>query len=133
VGFQTYKEQGEWAELCFMARARQIGLTILKPYGDSSSYDVGIEHEGRLLRVQIKSTGFSRGGKYVFNLVGAQHTAYKPGLVDFYALYIIPVNVGYVIPYEVAAQNTSAAIRLDPSKDGHKYEEYFEGWHLLQR
>jgi hypothetical protein len=81
VGFQTHKEQGEWAELCFVERARQIGLTLVKPYGNSSSYDVGIEHEGRLLRVQIKSTGFSRGGKYLFNLVGAQAHSLQTGFI----------------------------------------------------
>lgn len=46
LGFATCKEQGEWAELCFMARARQIGLAVLKPYRDSPQYDVGIEHKG---------------------------------------------------------------------------------------
>jgi hypothetical protein len=40
-GFGTYKQQGEWAELCFMARAAGQGLRVLKPYGDSASYDVG--------------------------------------------------------------------------------------------
>ena len=59
--FRTCKEQGEWAELCFMARARQMGMTVLKPYGDSSTYDVGIEVRGRLVRVQTKSTTFRRG------------------------------------------------------------------------
>jgi len=56
--FRTCKEQGDWAELCFMARARQMGLTVLKPYGDSSAYDVRIDVGGRLLRVQTKSTTF---------------------------------------------------------------------------
>jgi hypothetical protein len=59
--FRTCKERGEWAELCFMARARQMGMTVLKPYGDSSTYDVGIEVGGRLVRVQTKSTTFRRG------------------------------------------------------------------------
>src|SRR5215472_510287 len=58
------KEQA-WAEPCFMARARQMGMTVLKPYGDSSTYDVGIEVGGRLVRVQTKSTTFRRGRTYV--------------------------------------------------------------------
>ena len=37
------KERGEWAELCFMARAAELGLKVSKPYGDSASYDVGVE------------------------------------------------------------------------------------------
>jgi len=68
--FRTCKEQGEWAELCFIARARQMGMTVLKPYGDSSTYDVGIEVGGRLVRVQTKSTTFRRGRTYTCNLTG---------------------------------------------------------------
>ena len=55
-GWGTYKQQGEWAELCFMARAAGLGLRVSKPYGDSASYDVGVECDGRILRVQVKST-----------------------------------------------------------------------------
>jgi len=66
----TCKEQGEWAELCFITRARQIGLPVLKPYGDSSQYDVGIEHKGRLAREQVKSTTFIRERTFSCNMVG---------------------------------------------------------------
>lgn len=46
------KQRGEWAELCFMARAAGRGLSVTRPHGDSASYDVGIEHNGRYVRVQ---------------------------------------------------------------------------------
>jgi hypothetical protein len=55
------KLRGEWAELCFMARAAGMGLCVCKPYGDSAQYDVGIEEDGRMLRVQIKSTTYAAG------------------------------------------------------------------------
>ena len=38
------KERGEWAELCFMARAVQHGFSVSRPYGDSSAYGVGVEY-----------------------------------------------------------------------------------------
>jgi len=41
------KERGEWAELRFMARAAERGLAVSRPHGDSASYDVGVEHNGR--------------------------------------------------------------------------------------
>ena len=62
--FGNCKQRGEWAELCFMARAAGMGLCVCKPYGDSAQYDVGIEDAGRLLRVQIKSTTYSRAGAF---------------------------------------------------------------------
>ena len=57
---KTCKERGEWAELCFMARAAERGLNVSKPHGDSASYDVGVEQNGRYLRIQVKSTTFCR-------------------------------------------------------------------------
>jgi len=69
-GFATCKEQGAWAERCFMARVRQIGLAGLKPHGDSTLYDVGIEHKGRLARLQVKSTTFIRERTLTCNMVG---------------------------------------------------------------
>lgn len=46
---KTCKERREWAELCFMARAADRGLNVSKPHGDSASYDVGVEQNGRFL------------------------------------------------------------------------------------
>jgi len=70
--FKTCKEQGEWAELCFMAKAAGMGLKVLRPFGDSSSYDVGVELPDRILRVQVKSTSGRRAGthSYAFRLQG---------------------------------------------------------------
>ena len=50
------KLRGEWAELRFMTRAAERGLMISKPWGDSARYDLMIEHHGRVLRIQVKST-----------------------------------------------------------------------------
>jgi PD-(D/E)XK endonuclease len=49
---KTCKERGEWAELCFMARAADRGLNVSRPHGDSASYDVGVEQNGRFLRIR---------------------------------------------------------------------------------
>jgi hypothetical protein len=71
-----------------MARVRQIGLAVLKPYGDSSQYDVGIEHKGRLARVQVKlkSTTFIPERTFTCNMVGPGGRPYKRGMLDFFAV-----------------------------------------------
>ncbi len=56
VDIKNPKQRGEWAEMCFMARAAAHGLCVTKPYGDSAHYDFAIEHQGHFLRVQVKST-----------------------------------------------------------------------------
>jgi hypothetical protein len=123
------KQQGEWAELCFMARAAEIGLCVCKPYGDSAQYDVGIEHGGRILRVQIKSTTYSRDGSFTCNAVGPGHKGYPAGVVDFFAVYLVPLDVWYILPFEATGGIVSLQFR--PGKRGSKYSRYMEAWHLL--
>jgi PD-(D/E)XK endonuclease len=114
-----------------MARARQMGMTVLKPYGDSSTYDVGIEVGGRLLRVQTKSTTFRGGRTYTCNLTGPGGRAYRPGTVDYFAVYLIPVDTWYILPF-AKTRKTSVSLQFTPGKEGHKYEGYREAWHLLR-
>src|SRR5277367_3800942 len=103
------KEQGEWAELCFMAKAAGFGLRVSKPYGDSASYDVGVECEGRILRVQVKSTLYRRRGieSYSLNVHGPRRQLYKDGSVDFFAVYLIPRDTWYILPFAIMGGNFS--------------------------
>jgi hypothetical protein len=126
---RTRKERGEWAELCFMARASDRGLNVFRPHGDSASYDVAVEQNGRFLRIQVKSTTFCRMGSYTSNIVGPKHERYARGKVDFFAVYLVPIDVWYIIPFDVVEGNLS--LNLTPRK-GHKFSQYMEGWNLLR-
>jgi hypothetical protein len=102
--FKTNKARGEWVELCFMAKAAGMGLPVSKPYGDSARYDVGVDRNGRVLRVQIKSTMRNQPGTpyYALRLVGSQERPYVKGEVDFFAAYLIPIDAWYILPFEEA-------------------------------
>ena len=126
---KTTKQLGEWAELCFMARAADRGLNVSKPHGDSASYDVGVEQNGRFLRIQVKSTTFRRKGSYTCNILGAKRERYAPGQLDFFAVYLVPIDLWYIIPYELVEGNLS--LNLTPRK-GHKFAQYMEAWNLLR-
>jgi len=52
AGFKNFKVRGEWVELQFMAQAVRRRFKVSKPWGDSSAYDVGVEHGRHFLRVQ---------------------------------------------------------------------------------
>ena len=49
------KRKGEIAELIFVIKASSMGFAVSKPYGDSEAYDLVIEDDGKLLRIQVKS------------------------------------------------------------------------------
>ena len=136
-GFRNFKERGEWVELQFMAQALRKKLRVSKPWGDSGSYDVGIEHQGRLLRVQVKSTSYRLGSGYQCacqpNAMSKRYTTRK---VDFFAAYIVPEDVWYIIPAAVVLKTKSCDIMLCPvqrmRRDSYLYEHYREAWHLLR-
>jgi hypothetical protein len=126
---RTCKQLGEWAELCFMARAADRGFCVFKPHGDSASYVVGVEQNGRFMRAQVKSTTFRRKGSYTCNILGPKRQRYTSNKLDFFAVYLVPIDVWYIIPFEIVQGNHSP--NLTP-RSGHKFSHYMEGWNLLR-
>jgi len=68
---KDFKARGEWAELYFMMLAAGEGMKVSKPFGESGKYDVGVDNQNRVLRVQVKSAAYTeRKNEYCFNLMG---------------------------------------------------------------
>jgi hypothetical protein len=138
VGFRTFKERGEWVELQFMARAVRLGFKVSKPWGDSSAYDVGIEAGERILRVQVKSTDCRTQYGYLCQFKpGAGSKPYTLKRVDFFAAYVIPEDVWYVIPAGVLLRGKpKKAVTILPERPKHperyRYEGYREGWEWMR-
>ena len=123
------KQRGEWAEMCFMAQATAHGLCVTKPYGDSRHYDFAIEHQGKFLRVQVKSTKCRRKDRYSCNVLTSRKP-YKTSQIDFVAAYVIPSDIWYIVP--VRAFRGLQYISLSPDMKVSKYGRYREAWHLLR-
>ena len=83
-----------------------------------------------MLRVQIKSTTYARDGAYTCNLVGRGRKGYAAGVVDFFAVYVVPVDVWYILPF--AATEGTVSLQFAPERAGHKYQQYMEAWNLLK-
>jgi hypothetical protein len=125
------KERGEWAELRFMARASEHGLHICKPWGDSRRYDFAVEHAGKFLRVQVKSTTCKRNNSYICSLRSHHTQPYSSSEIDFVAAYVIPKNVWFIFPVAVVL-NCNRTLVLSPHLEVSKYGRYEEAWHLMR-
>ena len=114
-----------------MARAVRLGFKVSKPWGDSSAYDVGIEAGERILRVQVKSTLYRRRGieSYSLNVHGPRRQLYRKGSVDFFAVYLIPRDTWYILPF--AAMGGNFSLHFTPGAKRGKWERYREAWELL--
>ncbi len=131
------KRRGEWVELQFMARAAAHGLTVSKPWGDSARYDFIVEHRGRFLRIQVKSTMHFYRGSYLCNTVSRAPYAKGSGRsysvrdIDFFAFFIIPEDLWYLVP--ISKCRARYAVQLNPYCRDNRYFPYLEAWHLLRR
>jgi hypothetical protein len=126
------KERGEWAELYFLMIAAGLGMKVLRPFGQTGVYDVGVDRLGRLQRVQVKSTIYRRrSGEFSLNVMGPQRKMYAPGTVDYFAVLLIPIDEWYIIPYEVLG-GSNCTLHLRPRGGKQLYREYREAWELLR-
>lgn len=97
--FKTYKERGEWVEAQFIAEALRRGYKVQEPWGDSRPFDVAIYFGNRIVRVQVKSTAHRVGTGYRCAFEPNRLTApYTLKQLDFFAAYVIPEDVWYLIP-----------------------------------
>jgi len=124
------KRRGEWAELCFAARATAEGLRLGQPWGESAGYDFTVEQaSGRIVRVQVKSTIFHEGKGYSCTLKDSRGP-YRGNPFDFVAAYVIPEDLWYVLPVKIVKGMWS--VGLHPELEKSKYGEYEEAWYLLR-
>ena len=124
------KRRGEWVELKFMLRALELGLHLLKPWGEVMPYDFVIECDGRFVRVQVKSTMFEDRGGYSCSVRGSDGP-YEGDPFEYCAVYVFQEELWYIIPAELVVGQGSVA--LYPKLKTAKYEPYREAWHLLKR
>jgi hypothetical protein len=135
--FRSFKQRGEWVELLFMAAAALRGYHVLKPWGECLEYDVGVESKGNLLRMQVKSSTRQANAGYCCQLHrnSSVKEPYSLEKVDFFAAYIIPMGVWYLIPAAVILEPPrKVKVRLCPTPhegEDYKYERYREAWGLL--
>ncbi len=84
---------------------------MLKPFGESGRYDVAVENGGPIWRVQVKSTIYCRrGNEYSLNVMGPGRKQYKKGTVDFFAVWVIPEEEWYIIPYAAMGKKKTLCI-----------------------
>jgi hypothetical protein len=81
------------------------------------------------LRHAIKNARTSADLQAAVNHDGSR--SYTEADIDFFAFYIIPEDIWYIVPI---AELTRAryAVYLNPHEPGNKYFRFMEAWHLLR-
>jgi hypothetical protein len=139
--FSSFKQRGEWVELEFMAAAARRGFTVIKPWGETHAYDVGVEHGQDFLRVQVKSTTLRSGAGYRCQFTPNHRKKHDYSLkeIDLFAAYVIPRDVWYLIPAVLLLGKRRRFMAMlcpvapPAKKASYCYEPYREDWTLLTK
>lgn len=125
------KTQGTSSEILFRYLCLKIDVVTSVPDVDNGcGFDVITAYNGKLLKVQIKSTSYKeKNGYRTSGAYGStSKKSYTKDHCDIIAVHIADLNVWYLIPIEEVKSKT---IIIYPEKLNHKYSKYKSAWHLL--
>ncbi|MGA8866802.1 MAG: group I intron-associated PD-(D/E)XK endonuclease [Candidatus Sulfotelmatobacter sp.] len=132
------KRLGEISQAQFLLKARTLGFGVAVPWGDSEKYDFVVweGENGRLLRVQVKSTERLHRRGYEVQPVYSTRNEGKKGYsreqIDVLAAHVRPLDVWYLLPIAVVAGEKSLRFYPDIRSRHPRWEKYREAWDLLR-
>lgn len=118
------KEKGNLTELQCITAFYELGYQVSIPYGENSRYDFIADVNGKLIRVQVKTSNLKRGtqGAISFATVSTRINStqnitrrYTKNEIDYFATYWN--NQCYLIPIEETASREKT-LRFEPPANG---------------
>jgi hypothetical protein len=119
----TPSQKGAAAEAAIAACAIELGLVVLRPVGEGSRYDLVIDLEPELLRVQCKWAN-KLDGVLSINLStnrltpsGYVQTVYTPEQVDAIAAYSAELGRCFLVPITAVSEAWGIHLRFAPARN----------------
>ena len=118
--------KGEITESMILARLVQLGYECLIPWGHDHRYDIAIDDDGKLVRIQCKTARYvEEWGSLEFNTaityarVGGKPHIRKgyQGEADYFGVYSPDTGKVYLVPVEAVPFGSKAKLRLDATKN----------------
>lgn len=141
TGSMDTKLKSDIAESAAITELLKRRFRVLKPMGDRLPYDLALDLNGKLLRIQIKSGWFSSSqNAYIVDVRRTKtnrrrmlRSYYSKNDFDFAILYLEDCHVFYIMPITVFSSFKSSISLIEKTKRQRKPKssEYREAWHLL--
>ena len=135
------KLKGDIAEQAVVLHALKKGWGVLKPIGDRLPYDLVLDINGSLVKLQIKSAWFNQqkqnfvvdNRRTKTNRRIMLRSTYTKDDFDFAVIYLEEKDIFYVIPVEVFIGYGSEIHLVEAAKRQRKplSAEYRDAWHLI--
>jgi hypothetical protein len=119
----TPSQKGAAAEAAITAAVIQLGLTVLRPLCEGRRYDLVVDLEPRLLRVQCKLGRLLDGVLFVhletnrLTPSGYLATTYSADEVDAVGVFSPEIGRCFLIPIAQIAGRRAIHLRLEPAKN----------------
>jgi hypothetical protein len=117
----TPSQKGAAAEAAITAAVIQLGLTVLRPLCEGRRYDLVVDLEPTLLRVQCKMARRVRGVLSIgletcrYTPKGYVRTCYSAAEIDAIGAYSPELGSCYLLPMSAITSRRSLHLRLEPA------------------
>lgn len=115
------KRVGNVGEAATIAEFVYFGVPVYLPFGDNETCDLVADFDGKLQRVQVKTTSKITNGKITFSVgsrrYGSDHT-YSESEVDYFVLYCIENRSTYLVKNEDGVNTREITLRVSPTRNG---------------
>ncbi|MDW3647252.1 MAG: group I intron-associated PD-(D/E)XK endonuclease [Bacteroidia bacterium] len=135
------KLKGDIAEQRLILEALKRGWGVSIPLGDRLPYDLILDINSTLLKIQIKSAWFDQvKGNYVIDVRRSLtnqrtiiHRPYSLQDFDFAIIYLDEIDIFYILPTKAFLSYKSEIHFVEAEKRQRKPQsaKYREAWHLL--
>jgi PD-(D/E)XK nuclease superfamily protein len=122
----TTDQKGAIAETAIAHEAVKLGFDVYKPINEGTRYDLILDIDWRLIRVQCKWAS-RHGDVLVVRAYSCRRTAhgllrraYTAQEIDAFAAYCAERDRCYLLPIECFPQQRQIQVRLGPTKNNHQ-------------
>ena len=137
----TTKQIGNIGEAKVLSKLVEMQIPVYLPFGDNEKADLVAEFNGKLQKIQVKTSEKAEEGKMIFSLVsstehrkqGIKHL-YTSEEIDYFALYNIERDKLLLISIqEEDLPSTCITIRYTVPKGKNQFKVFMEEDYLFEK
>ena len=137
----TTKQIGNIGEAKVLSEFVRLGIPVYLPFGDNEKADLIAEFNGKLNKIQVKSSQKIIEDKVRFSLVsstmhrqnGVKHI-YTENEIDYFALYNLERDKVYLVSInEEGLPKNEVTIRFNPPKNKNQFKIFLEEDYLIEK
>lgn len=109
------KQLGNIGESAVLAKFVRLKVPVYIPYGDNERADLIAEFNGKLNKIQVKTSEFSKNNRIMFSLLSCTRSRkhmYDESEIDYFALYNLQEDILLLIPIEEVKGKTSISFNI---------------------